>query len=124
MTRLDELDIGRGFDLLIDSGCYHGVPVNRRDAYVAGVNAVAAPGARLPMFGVGAAPVPRAGVTEEELRRRFSRWRLVSAVRMPPEEVRGYVRTRRRFEVAMARRWFDVWNYQLELVAQPQPGGC
>jgi hypothetical protein len=89
------------------------VPVDRRDAYVAAMNVVAAPGARLLMFGVGAAPVPRAGVTEEELRRRFTGWRLVSAVRMSPEEVRGYIRTRRRFEVAMARRWFDVWYRHL-----------
>jgi cyclopropane fatty-acyl-phospholipid synthase-like methyltransferase len=124
VTRLDDLDIGQGFDLLIDSGCYHAVPVDRRDAYVAGVSTVASPGARLLMFGVGATLVPRAGMTEEELRQRFTGWRLVSAVRMSPEEVRGYIRTRRRFEVAMARRWFDVWRYRLELVAQPQPGVC
>jgi hypothetical protein len=115
VTRLDELGIGRGFDLLVDSGCYHAVPMDRRDAYATGVTAVAAPGARLLMFGVGRAPVPGAGVTEEELRRRFTGWRLVSAVRMSADELRGYMRTGRRFEAAMARRWFDVWRYRLEL---------
>jgi SAM-dependent methyltransferase len=117
VTRLDDLGIGGGFDLLVDSGCLHVVPMDRRDAYVAAVSAVAAPGARLLVFGVGRAPVPGAGVTEEELRRRFAGWRVVSAVRMSPQEVRGYIRTRGRFEMAMARRWFDVWRYRLELAA-------
>jgi len=115
VTRLDELSIGRGFELLVDSGCYHAVPTDRRDAYATGVTAVAAPGARLLMFGVGRAPVPGAGVTEEELRRRFTGWRLVSAIPMSADELRGYMRTGRRFEAAMARRRVDVWRYRLEL---------
>lgn len=123
VTKLEDLEIGSGFNVLVDSGCYHVIPIDRRDAYVAAVNAVAAPGAWLLMFGVGAAPVPRAGVTEEELGRRFTRWRLVSAVRMTPEELRGYIHTRRRFETAMTRRWFDVWRYRLELAGQSEPGG-
>jgi SAM-dependent methyltransferase len=116
VTRLDELGIGRSsFDLLVDSGCYHAVPMDRRDAYAAGVTAVAAPGAQLLMYGVGTAPVPRAGVTEQELRRRFTGWRLIGAVRMSTDELRGYIRTGQWFEAAMARRWFDVWRYRLEL---------
>jgi hypothetical protein len=91
--------------------------MDRRDAYAAGVTAVAAPGARLLMFGVGRAPVRGAGVTEEELRHRFTGWRLVSAVQMTADELPGYIRTGRRFEAAMARRWFDVWRYRLELRA-------
>lgn len=114
VTRLEELDIGRGFDLLVDSGCYHVLPRGRRDAYAAGVTAVAAPGARLLIFGVGMAPVPGAGVTEQELRARFTGWRLVSAVPMSAEDVRGYIRTGRWFDPAMARGWFDVWRYRLE----------
>src|SRR5262249_55975709 len=93
------------------------------DAYAAGVTAVAAPGARLLMFGVGRAPVPGAGVTKEELRHRFAGWRLVSAVRMTAEELRGYIRTGRVFEAAMARRWFDVWRYRWELGASPSGSG-
>lgn len=115
VTRLDELRIGRGFDLLVDSGCYHAVPMHRRDAYAGGVTAVAAPGARMLMYGVGTAPVPGAGVTAQELRRRFTGWRLVSAVRMEADELRGYIRTVPGFEVALALRWFDVWRYRLEL---------
>ncbi len=54
-------------------------------------------------------------MTEKELRRRFTGWRLVSAVPMSADELRGYMRTGRRFEAVMARRWFDVWRYRLEL---------
>jgi SAM-dependent methyltransferase len=125
VTRLAQLRVGGDFDLLVDSGCYHVVPMDRRDAYAAAVTAVAAPGARLLLFGVGRAPVRGAGVTEEELRGRFSGWRLVSAERMSSEELRGYIRVSRQFELAMARRWFEVWRYRLELPAgQSQPGGA
>jgi hypothetical protein len=56
-------------------------------------------------------------VTEQELRRRFTGWRLVGATRMSADELRGCLRTGRRFEAAMARRWFDVWRYRLKLGA-------
>ncbi len=33
VTRLEELGIGGGYSLLLDFGCYHGVPTGRRNAY-------------------------------------------------------------------------------------------
>ena len=43
VTRLGELGLGAGYALLLDFGCLHTLPADRRDAYVAGVSGVAAP---------------------------------------------------------------------------------
>jgi SAM-dependent methyltransferase len=51
VTRLVDLDIGGGFSLIVDSGCYHGLSGDQRDSYTAGVTRVAAPEALLLMAG-------------------------------------------------------------------------
>jgi SAM-dependent methyltransferase len=81
VTRLPELGLAPGFDLLFDLGCYHGIPADRRDAYAAGTTRLAAPGALLLLYGFapgewGRGPF-RIGVTGAELRRRFGTWELV-----------------------------------------------
>jgi cyclopropane fatty-acyl-phospholipid synthase-like methyltransferase len=50
VTRLTELGIGDGYDLLLDLGCYHSIPDAGRDAYVRGATAVAASGATMLLF--------------------------------------------------------------------------
>jgi cyclopropane fatty-acyl-phospholipid synthase-like methyltransferase len=73
VTRLDELEVDGPFDLLLDIGCFHGVPARRRGAYVRQVTRVAGPGSRMMIFAVG--PIVRwPGSTrtrEPEIRRRF-----------------------------------------------------
>ena len=73
VTRLDELGIGTGVDLLLDYGCFHGLNDAQREAYAAGVAAIAAPGATflLNVFAPGRrGPAPR-GVSREEVEQRF-----------------------------------------------------
>ena len=65
VTRLSDLDIGAGFTLFMDGGCYHMIPAGRRDAYAESVTSVAAPGARLIM--VGFSRMLGAGMRREEL---------------------------------------------------------
>ncbi len=96
MTRLHELGVGGGFGLLLDLGCFHTIPFERRDAYAAGATRAAAPGATLLLFGFAPGamrPGPR-GVTEGELRRRFTGWELCDATR--------------------GRDRFETWWYRLE----------
>ena len=73
VTRLDDLEVDGPFDLLLDIGCFHGVPARRRGAYVRQVSRVAGPGARMMIFAFG--PIVRwPGTTrtrEPEIRRRF-----------------------------------------------------
>ena len=73
VTRLDDLEVDGPFDLLLDIGCFHGVPARRRGAYVRQVTRVAGPGARMMIFAFGPS-VRWPGSTrtrEPEIRRRF-----------------------------------------------------
>jgi cyclopropane fatty-acyl-phospholipid synthase-like methyltransferase len=45
VTRLTNLGVQGPFDFVLDIGCFHGVPFNRRQAYVHGVVQVTRPGA-------------------------------------------------------------------------------
>lgn len=78
VTRLDELDVPGPFELFFDLSCYCCIPAHRRDAYAEGVTHRSAPGARLLMFGYGpeAFDDPISGMTEDELRTRFTQWDL------------------------------------------------
>jgi SAM-dependent methyltransferase len=81
VSRLADLDLRPGFDLLFDLGCYHGIPEDRRDAYAAGATRLASAGALLLLYGFapgewGRGPL-RIGVTGDELRRRFQSWEVV-----------------------------------------------
>jgi ubiquinone/menaquinone biosynthesis C-methylase UbiE len=73
VTRLSAAGFGNEFDLIIDSGCLHGMSPEDRDAYVREVTAVAAPGARLHITAFipgGSFGVP--GIAAEEVQQRFS----------------------------------------------------
>ncbi len=76
VSALRDCGINGPFDLVIDVGCYHSIPVGIRDAYAREVAALTLPGAELRLAGVRHAPLVwrlmRAdGVSGEELRRRF-----------------------------------------------------
>jgi SAM-dependent methyltransferase len=89
VTRLDELGLDGGFDLVLDRGCFHGLPDEAREACARGVNALAAPDATLLMYGFSPGfhgPAPR-GIGAEEIRRGFGPdWELVSSA---PESTAG-----------------------------------
>lgn len=111
VTRLADLDVGDGYTLLVDFGCFHTLPDDRRAAYVTGVSRAAAPGATLLLLGFRRVPkaIPvHAGVTVDEVRQRFAGagWELVNAERSVPE-TRAPRRLRDRFE---------FWSYQLRCI--------
>jgi SAM-dependent methyltransferase len=110
VTRLQDFGVGDGYTLLLDFGCFHTLPRDRRDAYVQSVFEVAAPGAMFLLYGFKRPPrlAPmQAGLTAEEVHERFSdnRWELISAEPVRAEEIR-----------AVGRRvdeTFEVWRYRL-----------
>ena len=106
VTRLSDLDIGTGFTLFMDGGCYHMIPAGRRDAYTQSVTGVAAPGARLIMVG--------AGMRREELLRRLPGWRLVQVDRVPGEQMCQYVSGPAPLRTALKRGAFHPLRYELE----------
>lgn len=81
VTRLSSEDVGVGFDLIVDSGCLHGMSTDDRDAYVREVSAVIAPGGRLHVVAFvpgGSWGVP--GITEHEVQQRFADgWSLLAS---------------------------------------------
>ena len=109
VTRLQELDAGNGYTLLLDFGCFHTLPEDRRPAYVTSVCDAAASGATLLLYGFRrppkAAPM-RAGVTVEEIRRRFTHrgWQLVKAGPTSAETTAA----------PRADQRFELWLYQLQ----------
>jgi hypothetical protein len=110
VTRLRELGVGRGYTLLLDFGCFHTLPADQRDAYVASVSGVAAPGATFLLYGFARPPrlAPMAaGLTREEVRQRFvgPRWTLDGAEQLPADAI----------DVAGRRvdRAFALWCYRL-----------
>ena len=72
VTRLGDLKLEPGYNLVFDFGCFHGLKSAQRDAYVQGVNTLTRPGATLLMMAF-TRPVPpiTTGVTEAELLERF-----------------------------------------------------
>jgi SAM-dependent methyltransferase len=108
VTRLDELDVGNDYALLLDFGCFHTLPDDRRPAYVISVSGAAAPGATLLLYGFRrppkAAPM-HAGVTADEVQQRFSQagWHLVDAKPTLAETPRA----------TQASERFELWHYRL-----------
>jgi cyclopropane fatty-acyl-phospholipid synthase-like methyltransferase len=72
VTRLGDLKLEPGYNLVFDFGCFHGLKSQQRDAYVQGVNELAASGATLLMmaFTKPVAPIT-SGVSEAEMLERF-----------------------------------------------------
>jgi hypothetical protein len=108
-TRLRELGVGDGFTLLLDFGCYHTLPEDRRSVYAQGLSEVAAPGATLLLYGF--TRPPRAApmysrVSSQEVEERFGPWwDLVSS---KPSSVGNLDVAGRR-----ADDLFEVWSYRL-----------
>ena len=71
VSRLADAGIAGPFDLMLDLGCFHSLPDDRRDAYVSEVARVAAPGATHLMFAFGAKARGTPVATEAEIRQRF-----------------------------------------------------
>jgi SAM-dependent methyltransferase len=115
VTRLRDFGVGDGHSLLVDFGCLHTLPPDRRGAYVESVSGAAAPGATFLLFGFARPPrlsPMRAGLTAEEVRDRFTGegWELIAAERTSGDaiEVAGGGRVDQRFE---------LWRYRLRRLA-------
>ncbi|PZR94329.1 MAG: class I SAM-dependent methyltransferase [Candidatus Nephthysia bennettiae] len=109
VTRLQDFGVGEGYTLLLDFGCFHTLPPDRREPYVESVSEVAAPGALFLLFGFKRPPrlAPmQAGLTAEEVRARFDNgWEVDSAEPVSTDEIQA---VGRRLDKS-----FEVWRYRL-----------
>jgi SAM-dependent methyltransferase len=115
VTKLAELGLGDGYRLLMDGGCYHMVPHSRRDAYAASVSQVAEPGALLII--VGFADYLSLGLNKEELVARFAGWELLTAGKVPGEQMREYVSGPAPLRALLRRGAFHPMRYELRYTA-------
>ena len=85
VTRLHELPIEPGFDLLFDQGCFHSLPDRARPAYVREVSRMAHSGATYLLYAFGRQPdvqrrrfFPR-GIMPDEVRALFAAFDMIEA---------------------------------------------
>lgn len=104
VTKLDAYEVGRGFQLIVDNGCLHGLTDEGRDAYVRQITAAAATDATLVVAGFAEARRIRGprGFNRPEIERRFGgSWELIGVSKDP----------------GVSRRPDDpVWVYELRRV--------
>src|SRR4029077_3260237 len=71
VTRLADVEVDGPFDLLLDIGCFHSIPDDRRQAYVNEAARVARPGGTLLLFAFGEKGRGTPHASESEIRQRF-----------------------------------------------------
>jgi SAM-dependent methyltransferase len=118
VTRLADLDIGGGYSLIVDSGCYYGLSSGQRDSYAAGVTRVAAPGALLLMAGFTRIPGIIAGISEEDLRRRFRGWELRTSAAVPADELMRHTRIPFPLKAALRTGRLEIRRFELTKTAR------
>jgi SAM-dependent methyltransferase len=103
-TQLSSAVAGEAFDLILDSGCLHGMGDDARDRYVSELGAVAGPQTRLLVFAfTPGGQFGVRGIDQAEIERRFlPQWELLSAAdesemtNDPQHPARHYLLQRRR----------------------------
>ena len=113
VTRLAGLDVGDGYSLINDSGCYYGISNDQRDAYATGVTQVAAPGALLLMAGFSKIPGIIPGISEQDLRRRFSAWQLTTSAVVPAEEIMRHTRVPLPLRIGLRSGRLSIRRFEL-----------
>ena len=81
VTALPSLGIGESYDLVLDRGCFHGLPDEARRRCAEGITALAAPRAQMLMnaFHPHARGLGPEGIDEQDLEGYFHDWELVTA---------------------------------------------
>jgi SAM-dependent methyltransferase len=113
VTRLADLDVGDGFSLIVDSGCYYGLSGDQRDSYAAGVTRVAAPGALLLVAGFTKIPGIIPGISERDLHRRFSSWELQTSAAVPADDLARHTRIPFPLKAALRTGRLEIRRFEL-----------
>ncbi|HEY2791229.1 MAG TPA: methyltransferase domain-containing protein [Micromonosporaceae bacterium] len=111
-TRLDSADgiaAPGGYDLIVDIGCFHAIPLAERNGYVDSITALAAPAATLLLIGQFARPARdsrKAGLTPTEVENRFTGWEIThrEMLSTAPESD---------LPADHISEWFEIWHYRL-----------
>jgi SAM-dependent methyltransferase len=113
VTRLSDLGIGDGYNLIVDSGCYYGLSGQQREAYAAGVTRVAAKEALLLMAGFTKIPGVGSGIGADDLRRRFDGWQIDVDVKVPVGEIMRHTRIPFPLKAGLRSRRLEIRRFEL-----------
>jgi SAM-dependent methyltransferase len=113
VTQLDDLDIGDGYDLIVDSGCYYGLSDDQRGAYAEGVTRAADEHALLLMAGFTKIPGIIPGISEDDLRRRFPAWTVRAAGVVPMQEIVRHTSIPLPLEVGLRSGRLQIRRFEL-----------
>jgi SAM-dependent methyltransferase len=113
VTRLGDLDIGDGFGLIVDSGCYYGLSGDQRDGYAAGVTRVVAPGALLVIAGFTRVRGIIAGISGDDLRNRFGGWELRTSAPVPIDDLMRHTRIPFPLKAALQTGRLGIQRFEL-----------
>jgi SAM-dependent methyltransferase len=96
VTRLSQLGVESGYDLVLDRGCFHGLGDEERERCAAGVNELVTGSAELLIFAFSPGwhgPAPR-GISAEEILERFGpgEWELVESTDETPRGLPPWLR--------------------------------
>ena len=116
VTRLNDLGIGDGYNLVVDSGCYYGLSGQQRDAYAAGVTRVAAPDALLLVAGFTKIPGVAAGISEDDLRRRFDGWRMQTNTQVSADEIMRHTHIPFPLKAALRSGRLEIRRFELSRI--------
>jgi SAM-dependent methyltransferase len=117
VTRLADLDIGDGFSLIVDSGCYYGLSSDQRDSYAAGVTRVAAPKALLVMAGFTKIPGIVDGISADDLRDHFGGWELRTSAQVPIDDLMRHTRIPLPLKAALRTGRLGIHRFELSKTA-------
>lgn len=113
VSRLGDLDIGDGYSLIVDSGCYYGLSSTQRAGYAAGVSSVAAPDALLLMAGFTKLPGISAVISEDDLRRRFHGWHIHTRAVVPLQELSRHTRVPLLMKAGLRTGLLEIDRFEL-----------
>ena len=112
VTRLSEFNVGDGFSLIVDVGCYQALPEKEHAAHVATVTRVAEPGAVLLMLAIMHIP-GRPSLTPDDVQEQFPGWELVAASPVQTSELNAYNKGAGARVLSAAMSRFKARRYEL-----------
>ena len=119
VTKLNDLDIGGQYRLIVDSGCYYGLSDHQRNAYATGVTRAAAPDALLLLAGFTKIPGTAVGIGVEDLRRRFPDWELHGDAVVPVDEIMRHTRVPFPMKAGLRSGRLEIRRFELSRIERP-----
>lgn len=116
-SRLSDYGVGEGFDLIVDSFCYHAIHSSSRESYAEQLTSVANVGALLLVAAFDDQGDPGWNVTPDELAKRFASWKVMASEPMAGKELLDYTRGPSFATKLLTNGKYSARRYQMTRIA-------